>query len=66
MAAILRQIHHAYVSDHPDTVLQLSGGQDSRILLCAIPAEQRAGLHALTLDTHGGPEWAVARRLAMD
>ena len=64
MATILRQIHHAYLSDHPDTVLQLSGGQDSRILLCAIPPEQRVGLHALTLDTHGGPEWTVARRLA--
>ncbi|GAA4434500.1 hypothetical protein [Phytohabitans houttuyneae] len=64
MAGILRAFHHAYLTDHPETVLQLSGGQDSRLLLGAVPPELRRGMAAFTLDTHGGAEARVATRLA--
>ncbi|MEU4563802.1 hypothetical protein AB0F72_35955 [Actinoplanes sp. NPDC023936] len=64
MATILRDIHTGYLADHPDTVLQLTGGQDSRLLLCAIPPKMRDGLHALTLDVGGGVESRVAARLS--
>ncbi len=64
MAEILRGINSSYVEDHPETTLQLSGGQDSRLLLCAVPAEQRKGLRAFTIDLAGGVESAVARRLS--
>jgi len=39
MADILRRWIAAYLSDHPDSVLQLTGGHDSRILLAAIPLD---------------------------
>ena len=64
MAQILREFHRAYIEDHPDTVLQLTGGQDSRLLLCAVPPPLRAGLPALTLDVHGGVESRIAARLS--
>ncbi|MGN9910410.1 hypothetical protein ACTMTJ_22915 [Phytohabitans sp. LJ34] len=64
MAEILRAFHRAYLTDHPDTVLQLSGGQDSRLLLGAVPPELRRGMAAFTLDTRGGVESRVAVRLA--
>jgi asparagine synthase (glutamine-hydrolysing) len=66
MAQILRDLHTAYLTDHPDTVLQLTGGQDSRLLLCAVPPGMRAGMHALTLDTHGGVESTIAGRLSAE
>jgi len=64
LATILRDIHAAYLADHPDTVLQLTGGQDSRILLCAVPPDARRGMRALTLDGGQGRDVPVARRLA--
>src|SRR5947207_3334180 len=64
MAEILRKLLGGYVTDHPASVLQLTAGQDSRVLLAAIPPKLRGGLPALTLDTHGGPEHAIAGRLA--
>lgn len=64
MAGRLREILHSYVTDHPDAVLQLSGGQDSRLILCAIPPHLRSGMAALTLDVTGGVEEPVARRLS--
>jgi asparagine synthase (glutamine-hydrolysing) len=64
LAQILRDLHTSYLSDHPDTVLQLSGGQDSRILLCAIPPALRRGLPAFTLGVHGDADSTVATRLA--
>jgi asparagine synthase (glutamine-hydrolysing) len=63
LANILRDFHQRYLADHPKTVLQLSGGQDSRMILCAVPADLRPGLRALTLDVHGGKEASVASRL---
>ncbi|PRY32042.1 hypothetical protein [Pseudosporangium ferrugineum] len=64
MATILRDFHRGYLADHPGTVLQLTGGQDSRLLLCAVPPEQRASLRALTLDVRGGVESRIAGRLS--
>jgi asparagine synthase (glutamine-hydrolysing) len=63
MAETLRAINSSYLDDHPDTMIQLSGGQDSRLLLCAVPPPQRKGLRAFTIDLAGGVESAVARRL---
>jgi asparagine synthase (glutamine-hydrolysing) len=63
-AALMTEFHRAYLRDHPRSVLQLTGGQDTRVLLAAIPAELRAGLPALTLDTHGGTDSRFAARLA--
>ena len=51
-------------TQHPDSVLQLTGGHDSRILLGAIPPRQRQGLHALTLGTETHPDVVIAARLA--
>lgn len=62
-ASVLQDFHRGYLADHPKTVLQLSGGQDSRLLLCAVPPELRPGLRALTLDVRGGAESRVASRL---
>jgi asparagine synthase (glutamine-hydrolysing) len=64
MALILRDMHTAYLTEHPDTVLQLTGGQDSRLLLGGVPPELRTGLRALTLDVHGGVESTIATRLS--
>jgi asparagine synthase (glutamine-hydrolysing) len=64
MAEILREVVGGCVADHPDTLLQLSGGQDSRLVLSAVPPHLRTGLRALTLDTHGGVESRIAQRLS--
>ena len=64
MAAILRRWQSRYLEAHPDTVLQLTGGHDSRILLGAIPPEQRRGLRALTLGEETHPDVVIAARLA--
>jgi asparagine synthase (glutamine-hydrolysing) len=61
---MLREYLTAYVTDHPDAMLQLTGGQDSRILLSAIPPELRRGLRALTLSVPGSQDVAIAARLA--
>jgi asparagine synthase (glutamine-hydrolysing) len=48
-AEMLRCYLDGYLDDHPDAVLQLTGGIDSRILLAAIDPARRRGLRALTL-----------------
>ncbi|GAA2849278.1 hypothetical protein Acy02nite_00840 [Actinoplanes cyaneus] len=63
-AALMREFHENYLRDHPRSVLQLTGGQDTRVLLAAIPAELRRDLPALTLDVHGGTDSRFATRLA--
>ncbi|MEU4619627.1 hypothetical protein AB0G04_06580 [Actinoplanes sp. NPDC023801] len=63
-AEIMVEFHKAYLRDHPEAVLQLTGGQDTRVLLAAIPPELRRGLAALTLDVHGGADSRFAGRLA--
>ena len=64
MAAILRQWQTRYLEDHPDAVLQLTGGHDSRILLAAVPERLRAGLNAMTLADPDSPDAEIAARLA--
>lgn len=64
MAQILVGWQSRYLQAHPDAVLQLTGGHDSRILLGAIPKEQRRGLHALTLGASKHPDVVIAGRLA--
>lgn len=63
-AGLLRGVGRDYLDQHPDLVLQLSGGLDSRIQLAAIPRARRAGLRAVTLDESGSPDTVIARQLA--
>ncbi|MET8308085.1 hypothetical protein [Micromonospora sp. NPDC005173] len=64
MAQILNRWQSNYLEDHPDTILQLTGGHDSRILLAAIPAKLRTGLAALTLGSPTSPDVRIAARLS--
>lgn len=63
-AALLRTSLEALLDDHPNAVLQLTGGQDSRLLLSAIPVARRRGLRAMTLEVPGAGDIALARALA--
>lgn len=60
----LREYMNCYLDEHPDAVLQLTGGQDSRILLSAVPSTRRADLRAATLEVPGSEDAEIARRLA--
>jgi asparagine synthase (glutamine-hydrolysing) len=64
MADILVRWQTGYVETHPDAVLQLTGGHDSRILLGAIPEKLRTGLHTLTLGDPASPDVVIAARLS--
>ena len=67
---VLRGYLSAYLDDHPDAVLQLTGGQDSRLLLSAIEPSRRRGLRVMTLSVPGNPDVEIAadlaRRYSMD
>lgn len=63
-AALLRTSLNAVLDDHPDAVLQLTGGMDSRLLLSAIPPARRRGLRAMTLDVPGKGDVAIAAQIA--
>jgi asparagine synthase (glutamine-hydrolysing) len=62
-AAILRENVEACLDDHPDLALQLTGGQDSRLLLSAIPPRRRKGLHVITLGSRGTADVDIASDL---
>jgi asparagine synthase (glutamine-hydrolysing) len=62
-ARTLRAYLSGYLDDHPDAILQLTGGLDSRILLSAIPPAQRHGLRVLTLRVPGVPDFDIAAAL---
>jgi asparagine synthase (glutamine-hydrolysing) len=64
-AGLLRSLSSDYLEQHPDLVLQLSGGLDSRVQLAAIPPARRAGIRAVTLDEAGSPDGVIARQLAL-
>lgn len=64
MASILTSFTSVYLEAHPETVLQLTGGHDSRILLGAVPEKQRAGLRALTVGAADHPDVVIAARLS--
>ena len=53
-----------YVEEHPDLVLQLSGGLDSRVEFAAIPPNLRPGLRAITLSSNNSCDAPIAARLA--
>jgi asparagine synthase (glutamine-hydrolysing) len=63
-AAMLRANVSAVLDDHPDVVLQLTGGQDSRVLLGAIEPARRRGLEVMTLASPGNPDAEIAASLA--
>lgn len=63
-ASILRSLLDRYLDEAPDATLQLTGGQDSRIILSAIPPMRRRGLKAMTLAVPGSPDAEVAAALA--
>jgi asparagine synthase (glutamine-hydrolysing) len=63
-AAMLRTYLAAFLGDHPDAVLQLTGGQDSRILLGAVPPARRRGLEVMTLAVPDSPDVRIAADLA--
>lgn len=61
---LLREYLNAYLDDHPDAVLQLTGGQDSRILLSAIDPSRRPSVPAMTLAVPGSDDAVVAAKIA--
>lgn len=64
-STLLRDYVVDYLDDHPDAILQLTGGLDSRILLAAIPPDRRRGVRVLTLASGPGSEDArIAAHLA--
>lgn len=63
-ADLLRTSLNAILDDHPEAVLQLTGGMDSRLLLSAIPKERRRGLRAMTLDVPGADDIPIASKIA--
>ena len=62
-ATVLRTSLGALLDDHPEAVLQLTGGQDSRLLLSAIPESRRKGLNAMTLSVPGSGDAAIAAEI---
>jgi asparagine synthase (glutamine-hydrolysing) len=63
-ATVLRDYMDAFLDDHPDAVLQLTGGQDSRLLLSAVSPARRRGLRSLTLGLPGNPDFTIASDLS--
>jgi len=63
-AGLLRMSLSALLDEFPDAVLQLTGGQDSRLLLSAIPVARRRGLRAMTLRVPGSGDVEVASGIA--
>src|SRR5690606_6568604 len=63
-ARLLRRYLDAYLDEHPGAVLQLTGGQDSRLLLSAVDERRRRGLRVLTLGVPEDPDVRIARRIA--
>lgn len=63
-AAVLRRGLEQLLDDYPDAVVQLSGGQDSRLLLSAVPPSRRRGLHAITVGAESDGDVIIAREIA--
>ncbi|MEV6105355.1 hypothetical protein AB0M28_11660 [Streptomyces sp. NPDC051940] len=63
VAALLRGSLERLLDEHPDAVLELSGGLGSRLILAAVPPARRAGLRVLTLRGAGTGDAEVAGRL---
>ncbi len=65
-AVRVRELVGGFLDEHPDALLQLTGGLDSRILLAAIPPERRPQVEALTLVVPGSEDARIAARLARE
>jgi asparagine synthase (glutamine-hydrolysing) len=63
-ASRLRATVEGFLDTHPGTVLELSGGLDSRMVLAAIPPARRGEVRALTLTHPGSADAPVAAALA--
>ena len=63
-ADVLGGYLESYLDEHPEAVLQLTGGQDSRILLSAVPKARRPGLRSATLAVPGNEDTEIAARLS--
>lgn len=63
-ARILREMLSIYLDETDDPTVQLTGGQDSRIVLSAIPEQRRRGLRAMTLHVPGSRDAEIAGDLA--
>lgn len=61
---VVRAIVADQLRAHPDAILELSGGLDSRVILAAMVPGDRRGRVAVTIDTPGGDDTAVARTIA--
>ena len=61
---LLREFLERYLDESPDPTLQLTGGQDSRILLSAIPRRRRHGLKVMTVDAPGTGDAELAAHLS--
>jgi asparagine synthase (glutamine-hydrolysing) len=63
-AQLLRDWMGAFLDEDPDAGLQLTGGQDSRLLLSAIPRARRRGLRVVTLGQPGDADVNIAADIA--
>lgn len=63
-ADALRGLLARYLDQTAEPTLQLTGGQDSRIVLSAVPRARRAGLNAMTLDVPGTHDARIAADLS--
>jgi asparagine synthase (glutamine-hydrolysing) len=63
-AGVLRSFLERYLDENPDPTLQLTGGQDSRLVLSAIPAARRKGLKVMTMGLPGTADVDTAASLA--
>lgn len=60
----LVELLEKYLDETDSPTLQLTGGQDSRIVLSAIPVNRRRGLKAMTLALPGNPDARIAGEIA--
>jgi asparagine synthase (glutamine-hydrolysing) len=62
-SSALRDFMAAYLDARPEAALQLTGGQDSRLLLSAIPLARRRGMTAVTVGVPADDDVRIARNL---
>lgn len=60
----LRDMMTTYLDEGHDPTIQLTGGQDSRIVLSAVPRSRRRGMKAMTIEVPGSQDADLARGLA--
>lgn len=63
-AAALRDFMEQFLDENHDPLLQLTGGQDSRLVLSAVPPARRRALHAMTLEVPGSDDARIAGQIA--